>query len=207
MVRFGILVLGCCLSLNAWAVSVETVVGAVEAKYKTVKTIKASFTQVVTSEIFGEEKTHGDLVISRPSKMRWQFKGDSPKDFITDGQTLWLFSPSDNTVYKYDDVSAAAGEASFIFDSLGSLDEKYVVSVIEGPQVMVSLVPKADKKMKSFVLGFDENYGLTLVKFEDNYGTTTEISLTNLVLDAPVAKELFEFTPPAGVDVISAGGM
>jgi outer membrane lipoprotein carrier protein len=194
------------ISSSALAIDLEDAVSSIEAKYKDVRAMRAQFVQVVTSDFTDTEKTKGEVMFSRPSKMRWDFHGEDAKQYITDGRTLWLYSPAEKTVYKYDDVSAVAGGAGGIFDSLGNLDENYTVSMAPGAALGVNLTPRTEQTMKSLYLGFDEGYVLQIVRFEDAFGRTTELKLLGLELNPKTDDSRFSFTAPAGVEVISVGG-
>ena len=197
----------CTLSRSAFAIEVEDVVSTIEAKYKDVGAMRGQFVQVVKSDFTGTEVTKGQVTFSRPSKMRWEFHGEDAKQFITDGKMLWLYSPAEKTVYKYDDVSAVAGDAGSVFSSLGNLNENYTVSLVPGDVLGVSLLPRKEQTMKSLYLSFDEGYTLQTVRFEDAFGSTTELNLSGLVLNPKIDAGYFSFVPPAGVEVISVGGL
>ena len=207
MFQFLFIVVLSLIPFRASAIEVGEVVSAIEAKYSDVHGMQGQFVQVVKSDFTGTEKTTGKVTFSRPTKMRWEFHGESAKQYITDGRVLWLYSPEEKTVYQYEDVSAAVGGAGNILSSLGNLDEDYLVSLVPGDLIGVRLTPRKEQRMKSLYLGFDKAYLLKVVRFDDALGSTTELKLSDLVLNPKTGADYFTFTPPDGVEVISVGGM
>jgi outer membrane lipoprotein carrier protein len=68
----------------------------------------------------------------------------------------------------------------------------------------VRLVPKrADTDFVEFRLGFVRGE-LRAMELEDKLKQTTRIEFSDVKRNARLASSLFEFSPPAGVDVIGA---
>ena len=199
-----------------WMVSVAAyaqtdaaaVVSAVEAKYAKVESIKAGFVQVTRSKVFGEERQEGLVSLKRPRMMRWEFTSGEGRQFVTDGTTMWVYSKADRQVIKYTDVAASGGSAAdSLLQSLDRLNEVFEVKLLsqEGGYTL-ELHPRAkDQPVKAITLVLDPSYvlkGLTLI---DGFDTATELTFSNVQLRATMSDDVFQFTVPAGVEVIAGG--
>lgn len=185
------------------AVESTGVVAAVEAKYAAIEVIQASFTQTTRSALYGEETQTGDLVLKRPSKMRWNFTGDG-KQFVTDGSTMWIYMPRDKQVLKYADFSSSMADALLQLDRIGDLFE-VTEQAAEGAHVL-ELKPRGEAQFKHVLLTLDEAYVVQRVQITDPYDSVTDLVFADVQLGAAVSDDLFQFTVPEGAQVIEAGG-
>lgn len=188
------------------AAGAGAVVQAVESKYATVSGMKAKFTQTVKSAIYGDETQQGEVTLKRPAKMRWTFSGDG-KQFVTDGETMWIYNAPDNQVIRYDDVSAQAGSAQTLLTSLDRIGELFVISELPDDQGhTLELQPrKGDAQFKRVELHLDDKLVVEKVVITDPFDTVTELVFDQVTLDPKVSDDLFEFQVPAGAEVIDAG--
>ena len=88
----------------AHAEDTKAIVAAVESKYAGVTAMSATFVQTTHSDMFGDEKQGGNVLLKRPKQMYWDF-GD--KQFVTDGKTMWVYTQADNQVIRYDNVGTS----------------------------------------------------------------------------------------------------
>ena len=204
LVSFGLLGVGL-FGAPALAGTAE-VIDAVEAKYADVDTLSAQFTQTTKSELYGAEAQSGTMTLMRPAKMRWTFDGDG-KEFVTDGSTMWIYSPGDNQVLKYSDVSQSAGAADSLLQSLDRISEMFDIELLEETDTskQLKLMPKGDQaQVKAITLTLDGDYLVQNVTIIDAFDTSTALSFEKVQLDAKVPDGLFTFDIPKGTEVISA---
>lgn len=182
--------------------SYKPVVEKIEAKYKTVETIQASFTQV-KKDAFGEVAQDGDLVLRRPNQMRWRFTTGTEQLFVSDGSTLWIYTKAENQVLRISDTSAANSTANTFLTSLDSLDEVFNVKLIsQEAGATLELIPRQQGMYRSILLSVDEAQVLKNVKFVDQYDNVTDLTFRDVKLNAPVESSVFQFVPPDGSTVI-----
>ena len=186
------------------------IVKQVEAKYAAVETMHASFVQTTKSELFGDEKQAGTVVIKRPTKMRWIFP-DAGKQFITDGSTMWVYTEPDKQVIRFDDVAQQADAAQSLLQSLDKLDELFHVEAaspaIEGKHAFV-LKPRAEGQVKKIDLVLTTDLLVEHVVITDSFDSVTEMDFSDVKLGQDAPDALFGFVVPEGVEVItSSGGM
>lgn len=189
----------------------QTVVSAVEAKYKDVDALTARFVQTTKSQVFGDEVQSGDLKVKRPAMMRWSFEGDGGKEFVTDGATMWIHSKADNQVLKYEDVSSMKSQADSLLQSLDKIDELFVVQVVDDGDAAVhtlALSPReGEAQFKHLQLVLDAEYLIRGVRMTDPFDNVTELEFSEVDLAAELSENAFSFTVPDGAQLVDAGGL
>jgi len=214
-----LLALACLIAAAAPAhaqdpVPAAEVVSSIEATYRDVAAISASFTQTVSSPAFGESVQKGTLEIKRPKMARWEFTEPQQNAVITNGQTLWIWSPADNQVIVTEDLSGSGGGASelmVLLTDLSRLDEFFTVETIAGPadQHTLKLTPKDTALQGQFsqleLALTRADMLLRRVTFGDSFGQTTRLDFAGVQLRPTIADDRFSFQPPAGATVINSG--
>ncbi len=77
----------------------EVVLTNLQKKYNEVKTLSARFVQYShLAALDTSELSQGNLVFTKPGKMKWTYHDPEPQEFIADGKTLWFYQPTDNQV-------------------------------------------------------------------------------------------------------------
>lgn len=194
------------------ATEVETVVQAIEAKYEDVNVLQAGFVQVTKSSVFGDERQEGKVVLKRPAKMRWEFTSGEGKQFITDGQTMWIYTKADNQVIRYADITGASSSADNLLQSLDKLGEVFNVTldpkVPEDGNVALVLVPReAEAQVKKLRLVLSDSYVVQHLTVVDGFDNTTELTFNSVKLNGEAPDELFQFEVPSGVELIDSGSL
>ena len=195
---------------SAWSQSDGSsgVVAAVEAKYAKVNVIQAGFVQKIESAVFGVEEQKGQMVIKRPAMMRWNF-ASGERQFVTNGEMMWVYSREKNQVIRYKDVSATRSDADTLLQSLDSLQKSFNVEVApkkEGGHLL-QLTPKGEtKQFTTLQLQVDKALLIQSVVIVDGTGTRTTLLLSDVKLNQNVLDKTFEFSIPEGAQVIDGGG-
>lgn len=198
---------------DAAAPTVDQVVAGVERTYDDVQALKASFTQVVTSPAMGAGPAQsGEIMLARPRKMRWDFSVPDDKLFVTDGSTMWVYTPADKQVFVSTDLAGGDGTMDALLSSLDSLDELFEVSLLDGApagQVRLGLAPRKDSaQFKSLELDLSAtDYRLQRLVLVDGFDNRTELSFSSLVINPTLADSVFTFQVPPGVQVIDSSGL
>lgn len=186
----------------AVAAEVGEIVKQVEAKYEGVTSLKAKFVQTTKSELFGDETVAGDLIIARPSKMRWAF--GSEKLFVTDGKKMWIYTAEEKQVIIYDDISSQRSTADALLTSLDKLDEHFKIEMISSDDTghKLKLEPKEEGQFKNVLLSLDAALMVKSVVITDTFDNVTELAFSDVKLNAPTDAASFTFKTPEGVSEI-----
>ncbi len=185
------------------------IVTQVSAKYAKVDSIAADFTQSTKSAAFGEDRQSGTMQIKRPKKMKWVFAGAHAKQFVTDGNTMYVYTADENQVIKYTDFGASSSTADALLTSLDKLGDLFVVTEVPAKVAgshAVDLAPKkADGSVKKVHLELDRDLLVTQVVIYDAFDTVTSLGFTNMKLNSSIPDSAFVFVAPKGAQVLSAG--
>jgi len=144
----------------------------------------------------------GTVMIKRPGKFRWETQSPTHQIIITDGQALWVYDVDLAQVSKQALSSRTPlNPAMILSGTLENLNQTFNVTSTT-PNVFV-LTPKPnDYNFKKVTLKFDSNL-LTEMTVINNLSQTSYFQFSNVKINPPLTDDLFNFVPPAGVDVIS----
>lgn len=156
-----------------------------------------------------KESTSGRVALSAPRQFRWEYIRPYPQLIIADGQVVWVFDPDLEQVTRRPQGSAEQDSPLAALIDPGKLDRDYLVEdggESNGLQWVV-LKPKRteDPAFDSARIGLDAS-GVARMDIFDALGQRTEIVFTGWKRNPSFARNTFNFTPPAGVDVIGGEG-
>lgn len=191
--------------------TVADIIRAVEATYQQVETIQADFVQVTRSSALGDEqRQRGKLVLKKPRKMRWDFTSPASKLFVTDGATIWIWSPGDNQVIVYRDFNEAAPGVANLLTDLNRLADQFQVKLVDDPSDpqkrlhTIDLWPKEQAGFKVIRLSLSpKKFLIERVVITDQFDNVTELSFSQVKLNNRVPDADFTFQVPPGAEVIN----
>jgi outer membrane lipoprotein-sorting protein len=188
--------------------AVTKLLDAIQAKYGPVSVLRGSITQTTGSPVYGTQVQKGTVVLQRPGKMRWEF--EDKREYVSDGSTMWIYTPADKQVIRIKDFGAQAATADAVLQSMHKLRELFDVTVISSdPKIghELLLAPKAgqDAQFKTLGLKLDPKLVFDEVRITDPFDTVTVMDFTSVELGGAVAPGVFTFQIPEGVQVIDAG--
>ena len=187
---------------------VTELLDAVQAKYAPISILRGSIVQTTGSPIYGTQVQKGTVVLERPGKMRWEF--EDGRKYVSDGSTMWIYTPADKQVIRIKDFGAQAATADAVLQSMHKLRELFEVTVVSSnPKVghELLLAPKAgqDTQFKTLGLKLDPKLVFDEVRITDPFDTVTVMDFTSVELGGAIAPGVFTFQIPEGVQVIDAG--
>lgn len=172
-------------------------------------TLRAGFLQeVLDASGAVREQAAGSLVVSRPGRFRWDYRTPSPQLLVSDGKTVWLYDVDlEQVTVRKADQALSATPASLL-SGRGRASETF--SIADGGRAdgcdWALLTPRLqDTDFRELRLGFNDG-GLQRMELVDRLGQTTRIRFTDVELNLPLPAGLFDFEPPAGVDVVGSPG-
>jgi outer membrane lipoprotein carrier protein len=194
--------------------AVDEVVDRVDATCSRIQDLSARFHQTASSRATGTvQEADGIVLMKRPGRMRWEYQKPEARLFVTDGKTLWAYSPMDKQVVVQDVGEAFTSRVplSFLAGEC-QLRREFTVAAVENAAtrgsrsfIILDLKPKQPEAGIARML-LDVNlqaYTVEKTTVFDAAGNTTVIALTNLKLNTGIADQQFQFTPPPGVAVVA----
>src|SRR2546429_6776501 len=82
------------------AADVKAVVHRLETKYRSARTLKATFLERYTENGRVVRVEAGIAYFRRPGKMRWEYEAPEKNLFLVDGKTAWFYVPADHTATR-----------------------------------------------------------------------------------------------------------
>lgn len=177
---------------------------ALQSKLRNIKTMQASFSQVVSSKSRQISRSSGTMSLSRPGKFRWQINSPSSQLVIADGSKLWTYDKDlEQATVKRQQGNVGGIAGIFLSGSVDQIISSFRVKEIHsGSKQTFELVRKSSKgSFQKVKLDFAGS-SLTGMEFFDQLGQRTSIRLNNVRTNPQLSASLFKFTPPKGVDVV-----
>ncbi|MFM2476922.1 outer membrane lipoprotein chaperone LolA [Celerinatantimonas sp. MCCC 1A17872] len=160
----------------------------------------ADFSQTVISP---EGKTihqgKGHFVIAKPGKLHWQETHPGDDEIISDGKTIWYYSPMVEQVTIYN-TSQAIVHTPFILlaDQREKTWQGYKVAQHDGVYTVSS---KDSSQQVTFSLRFAKTGDISEFTVVDNQGQHSEFKLSHFNLNPDIQSGTFSFKVPDGTQI------
>jgi len=187
------------------AQSAEEILDRMKTRFDTIDTFRAEFSQVITSEFSDEREMSSGVLTMKKDQYRVETPGQT---IVTDGITTWVYLPYEDQVlindYEEDEMTFSIND--FFFNYRDQYDiTAFNTDLSQGVRYQnLTLVPRSgDAFFLSVTLSMrDSDDVVTFIEVVDANGTTMEFTLTNIVLNPLVEESTFQYTPPAGVEIV-----
>jgi outer membrane lipoprotein carrier protein len=192
------------------------VVARVQSRYDQAKDFQAHFTQNYSRKVMGRVTvSSGQVHFKKPGRMRWDYDKPEARMFLSTGQFLWLYEPSEKQAFKQDlKTSQLPAALSFLLGKGKIADEFEVTSSDDArfgrpDDYRLSLRPKQPQSTyKSILFVVDAgDFSVRESVLVDQQGNVNDFVFSDLKINAKVADEVFRWSPPAGVRVVDTGNM
>jgi len=195
-----------CLLLSSFNLSAEEIPAQInlEKFLDTTASLSARFQQkLVDKHGYLLQQSAGLLSMQRPGKFRWDYILPYPQNIISNGKKIWMYDSEleQANVRPYNQVLASSPVN--LLDKNQKLDIEFVVQAMpEQGENWVKLIPKnTDSDFKEMHIGL-LNGNIKTMRFIDNFEQQTQIEFEQLLVNPEFENNYFEFTAPAGTDVV-----
>ena len=165
------------------------------------KQINAEFSQVVTNpegDVLNESQ--GLLTISRPGKFRWEVITPEEELIVSDGDTMWLYSPFIEQVTLINFSDAIAGTPFVLLAGATELQwQNYLVNRDDNRFTIKGSDPQVQNN--SFVFEFNKAGNIDKFVVIEEQGQRSEFKLIHKPLTHKITTDYFSFQIPAGVEI------
>ncbi|MFQ5899449.1 MAG: outer membrane lipoprotein carrier protein LolA [Candidatus Methylomirabilia bacterium] len=195
----------------AWGQVLDDVVAGLESTYAGIVSLRAEFTQGAFNRSLGQTiEAEGVVYIKKPGKMRWEYRTPTPQQIVSDGDSLWVYTPELNQVNVGDAPQALAGPAGSFLAGLGRLREEFTVRFLNPLKTdragnpVLDLTPRAPTPMLTrLILSVDpKEFLVRKAVLYDQFDNTVTMRFTEVEVNPELSDQLFIFTPPPGVAVV-----
>jgi outer membrane lipoprotein carrier protein len=213
----GVVVLG---AGGAWAQtpapgptpSLDEVIKNVEAAYGRINDLKAEFSQTAFNKSLNQSiPAQGTVYLKKGGKLRWEFADPTPQQIVSDGATVWVYTPALSQVNVGPAPEALAGPAGSFLAGLGRVREHFTVRFLNPAEprdrdgnVVLDMVPKAAlPTMSRLVLSFDpRSWEVRRGVVYDQFENTVTMQFRKPAVNTGLPDSLFTFVAPKGVATV-----
>lgn len=208
MKRMFPLPIGVLLASAAFAAAMTgpQVLQRIRAAYERVNTFQASFDQTFVWKLAGtRQQMRGQFLMKKPNRFRLQSEAQT---VVTDGRTVWSYSPATKQVIinDYDPATMPLRPDNFLFQFPDERRARYVgASLLDGARVhVVDIAPQDSsygiRTMRVWV--DDQTWVAKKVQYLSVSLDTTTYVLQQVQLNPALPDSVFKFTVPRGTEVV-----
>lgn len=179
----------------------------VERRYNGARSLSAHFDQRYHAPGRLPRAESGELVLRKPARMRWDYSSPAGKTFVSDGKSIWFYSPTAKKVERSPLKESDDLRAPLAF-LLGKLDFHREFGDLtmqqSGSDIVIAALPKTGRlpyKRVDFTIAQDNQISRVVVTGQDQ--SVMDFNFSNEKLNGPVAESAFRFVAPAGVPVVN----
>ncbi|CAI8869879.1 outer membrane lipoprotein chaperone LolA [Methylococcus capsulatus] len=168
------------------------------------RTLQADFTQVRLDESGRpRQESGGSFYLQRPGKFRWDYTKPYRQQIVSSGGKVWFYDVDLEQVTAKRLGQAVGSTPALLLSGEMALEDNFTIEDqgTEEGMYWIKLVPKSEEGGFRYVLIGLEGDKLAGMELSDNFGQLTRIYFANLRTGITLDPKLFQFSPPAGVDV------
>ena len=194
------------------AQTLEEAIHGLETAYGRMVDLRADFSQVSFNKSLNQTiPASGSVSIKRGAKLRWEYSEPTKQEIISDGKTLWVYTPSLNQVNVGPAPEALAGPAGSFLAGLGRVREHFEVRFLNPAQprdaegnVVLDLTPKHPQPtLSKLQLAVEpRQWEVRKAVVYDQFENTVTMRFLKMTINAGLPDRLFTFTPPPGVATV-----
>ena len=187
------------------------VLRGVETKYNRLKSMRARFHQTYRQGGRVVRREEGTLYLSKPGRMRWEYEAPETKLFLTDGKRVILFVPAENRVLEsaIKETEDVRAPLAFLLGRL-NFDEQFqkmetspqFVPVEQGNFVFKAYSKQMAERLEWVLFEVSPSHEIRRVVARERGGLENEFRFDDIEANPALAAALFQFTPPAGAQVV-----
>ncbi len=205
--HYFLLTMFCAFNLQANELETKNPNELLAAVRSDLSSLQAEFTQYeLTSDNQRLDSNTGLVWMQTPSFFRWEYQQPVEQLIVADGQQVWVYDEDleQVTVKKQDNHL----NPIYVIINEDLSAEHYDIAFEKSEEGMdwISLTPKLKSEEVKYVwLGVQEAT-VQQIRVFNHFDQTMVFEFQNIKKNPELATDLFQFTPPEGVDVIQAIG-
>lgn len=190
---------------TAQAQDAATIAKRLQDKYNTVQSLRAEFTQTMTSAFSDDAATSSGVLVVSGDKYRVE---TATQTLVTDGVTTSIYLPEENQVllndFIQDETSFSPSEFLLNYDDHFTVTEAETVTLDRAKHIKFSLSPKNKDSFfqEATIWMRDRDDIITRLELLDVNETRMTFVLKNVQLNPTLDDKAFTFTPPKGAEIV-----
>jgi outer membrane lipoprotein carrier protein len=186
---------------STWA---QTPAEDVQTKLNAIRSMSASFDQVVTAGKREVSQTSGKMALVRPGRFRWETKSPLEQLVVADSKQLWVYDADlEQVTVKKQEKGLGGTPGLFLSGYNNTVTRDFDVTTNDknGIRTYILKAKSPKENFQTVRLTFNGE-ALNLIEFFDQLGQHTIVKLKNVQTNPSLAAKLFQFKPPKGIDVV-----
>ena len=215
MNRLAVVLAALLMLLGVTAASAQTMdetVRGLESAYGKMNDLKAEFDQTAFNKSLNQSiPAKGTVYLKKGGKLRWEYADPTPQQIVSDGKTLWIFTPALSQVNTGPAPEALSGPAGSFLAGLGKVREHFAVRFLNPAEprdkeghVVLDLAPKQPlPTMARLVLSLDaKSWDVRKAVVYDQFENTVTMLFKKTIINSGLPDSLFTFVAPKGVATV-----
>jgi outer membrane lipoprotein carrier protein len=198
------------LAVSAFAADpgLDKLLKSVENRYNKSKTLQVLFNESYMPQGKPPRSESGTLLLRKPGRMRWEYSQPKGKLFVSDGKSLWLYTPADNQAeqMKLQESEDMHAPLAFLLGRLNfAKDFRNLQARPDGAATRITAEPRTDNlpyTAVEFVVAPDSQIREVKVTGFDN--SILDFHFDREKVDPPLDAKLFAFKAPPGAAIVEA---
>jgi outer membrane lipoprotein carrier protein len=196
----------------ASAQSLDEVIKGLEAAYSRMTDLRAEFAQSSFNKSLNQTiPAQGVVSLKRGGKLRWEYSEPTKQEIVSDGKTLWVYTPTLNQVNTGPAPEALSGPAGSFLAGLGKIREHFTVRFLNpaSPRdadgnIALDLTPKQPlPTLSRLLLSVDpKQWEVRKATVYDQFENTVAMRFTKVAMNSGLPDKLFTFVPPPNTAVV-----
>jgi outer membrane lipoprotein carrier protein len=191
--------------------SAEEIGKRVQNFYDSTKTFKATFTQTYTIKVQNVKKeSKGTVTFEKPGKMSFSYDAPNGNRVVSDGNIIRVYEKENEQMFETPVKGSQYPAALAFLMGKGQLTKDFDLKLLdaaqmkfEGGYVLEGTPKEATPAYQKVLLYVDaQTNQVRRVLVLDAQGNRNRFDFSTPVVNQPVAKGEFDFTPPPGTRVI-----
>ena len=197
---------------QAPAPSLDDAVKGLEGAYGKMTDLKADFDQTAFNKSLNQSiPAKGTVYLKKGGKLRWEYADPTPQQIVSDGKTLWIYTPALSQVNTGAAPEALSGPAGSFLTGLGKVREHFAVRFLNPVEprdkdgnVVLDLTPKQPlPTMARLVLAADpRTWEVRKAVVYDQFENTVTMLFRKTTINGGLPDSLFTFVAPKGVSTV-----
>ena len=189
----------------------EEIATRVQAFYDSTSTFRATFKQTYTIKVQNVTKVStGKVVFQKPGKMSWSYDAPNGNRVVSDGNTIKVYEKDNEQMYEMSVAKSQYPAALAFLMGKGQLTKDFSLRLLdpaqmkfEGGYVLEGTPKEATPAYQKMLLYVDaQTNQVRRALILDAQGNRNRFDFETPVVNEPVQKGEFDFTPPPGTKVI-----
>jgi outer membrane lipoprotein carrier protein len=182
---------------------------SLQQRYQGIADFTADFSQSYRGGVLRTQTVEqGTVSVKKPGRMRWVYSKPEKKEFVSNGQKVYLYIPQDRQVVVSDANADASSISSLFLAGKGDISRDFTAAYIDSPvqgTLALKLTPRRRQPDYDYLVVAIDPVSLQIrgLVTRDTQGGDSTLTFTNLKENQRISDKVFDFRIPRGVDVVN----